>query len=215
MTVYRSTAAIPAVAGRAGFAAAGRFGHAVHALPDSGLVHRLTRGQAWIGVLGALLVGIVALNVLSLSMTTASGETGAQIDELQRSNSALRSEIAETLSAPKVESLALSYGLSRPQADDITYLESKASDLVQAAKVLAGAVLAGTPWAPSSDDETDAAVADTGYTDPAPDPAEPVYSAPAPSTSSPSSTSGSSEPPATTSAPPAAPSSSGGVGAGL
>ena len=34
---------------------------------------RLTRGRGWIGVLGALLVGIVALNVLSLSLSAGSG----------------------------------------------------------------------------------------------------------------------------------------------
>ena len=65
MTVYRSkswgvsasqgAAAIPLVAGRAAVA--------VRELPDSGAVVRMTRGRAWIAVLGALLAGIVALNV--------------------------------------------------------------------------------------------------------------------------------------------------------
>ena len=38
---------------------------AVRDLPDSSLIVRLTRGRAWIGVLGVLLVGIVALNVVT------------------------------------------------------------------------------------------------------------------------------------------------------
>ncbi|HEX5984483.1 MAG TPA: hypothetical protein VFY69_09785, partial [Solirubrobacterales bacterium] len=42
---------------------AGRTAVAVGQLPDSGLVVRMTRGRAWIAVLGLLLVGIVALNV--------------------------------------------------------------------------------------------------------------------------------------------------------
>jgi hypothetical protein len=215
MTVYRSTHAIPAVAGRAGIAAAGRVGIAISELPDSGLVHRLTRGRAWIAVLGALLTGIVALNVVSLSLTTSSGTVGAQIDQLERSNSALRSELAEKLSAPKIEAAAPTFGLTRPAADDITYIDFKPDDIGRALKVMLGEIVSAiTPWSPPSSDETDASSAD--------------ITAPVPETTATSadvsSPSGSSTPP-TTSATAGAPdassssssssSSSGGVGTGL
>ncbi len=42
----------------------GRTAFAVRGLPDSGLMVRLTRGRAWIALLGVLLAGIVALNVV-------------------------------------------------------------------------------------------------------------------------------------------------------
>ena len=44
---------------------------AVRRLPDSGLMVRMTRGRAWIGVLGVLLAGIVALNVITLSLAAS------------------------------------------------------------------------------------------------------------------------------------------------
>ena len=40
---------------------------AVRRLPDSGLMVRMTRGRVWIGVLGVLLAGIVAINVATLT----------------------------------------------------------------------------------------------------------------------------------------------------
>ena len=46
---------------------------AVRHLPDSSLMVRMTRGRAWIGVLGVLLVGIVALNVVTLSLAATAG----------------------------------------------------------------------------------------------------------------------------------------------
>src|SRR6202012_2468956 len=64
---------IPIAAGTPGRAAV-----AVTQLPESGLIHRLTRGRAWIGVLGVLLVGIVALNVVTLSFAASAGQGGQQ-----------------------------------------------------------------------------------------------------------------------------------------
>ena len=60
---------------------------AVRNLPDSGLIVRLTRGRAWIGVLGVLLVGIVTLNVITLSFAAGAGHDrpehpGARAGEL-------------------------------------------------------------------------------------------------------------------------------------
>ena len=63
------------------------------------LIMRLTRGRGWIGVLGALLVGIVALNVISLSLTAGSGRISLQIDELKTEISSLHAQIDERLSA--------------------------------------------------------------------------------------------------------------------
>jgi hypothetical protein len=52
--------------------AVGATAGAVGGLADSGLVVRLTRGRLWIGALAMLLVGIVALNVMALSLNATS-----------------------------------------------------------------------------------------------------------------------------------------------
>ena len=44
---------------------------------------RLTRGRAWIGVLGVLLVGIVALNVVTLSFAASAGKIDENIQALE------------------------------------------------------------------------------------------------------------------------------------
>jgi hypothetical protein len=130
MTVYRSSSSrIPLAAGRAAVA--------VRELPDSGAVVRLTRGRLWIGVLGTLLVGIVALNVVSLGLNSSSGRAGEQANELEQANSALRAQIAEKLSSSKVEAAAMSLGLAVPAPGDISYLTYSGSDLARAAKGLA------------------------------------------------------------------------------
>ncbi len=69
--------------------AVGRTAVAVRQLPDSGLVVRMTRGRAWIGVLGVLLVGIVALNVVTLSFAASSGKISEQIRTLESENTVL------------------------------------------------------------------------------------------------------------------------------
>src|SRR5207245_4212759 len=69
--------------------AVGRTAGAVRHLPDSGLVVRMTRGRAWIGVLGVLLVGIVALNVVTLSFAASSGKIYQNIEALEQDNSVI------------------------------------------------------------------------------------------------------------------------------
>lgn len=229
MTIYRSGSAIPDLAGRAGVvgvavagragvagaAAAGRVGVAVRELPDSGAVVRLTRGRLWIGLLGALLAGIVALNVISLGLTSGAGQTGVAIDQLQNDNSALRAEIAEKLSATRVQSAAPTLGLSVPPPVDITYITYNDSDLGRAAKALAGeAATAAAPWTPSAQPDTTAPAADV---------TQPVPSTETATTSPSTPTTTSTPAPASSTSAPAAPSSpsasgggsSGGVGTGL
>ena len=101
--------------------AAMRSAGAVRDFSDSGLIVRLTRGRGWIAVLCALLGGIVALNVLSLSLTAGSGRTSLQIDELKTQVSGLQAQIEEKLSASKVEAEAVEAraGEPRPEGDHL------------------------------------------------------------------------------------------------
>ena len=118
-------------------AAAGAAG-AVRDISDSSLIMRLTRGRGWIAVLCALLVGIVALNVFSLSINTISGRVSQQIAEFERSNSALRASLAEELSASRVEETASTLGLTTPPGDQVTYLEASDDDLEKFLRLLRG-----------------------------------------------------------------------------
>ena len=109
-------------------AAVGAVG-AVRDISDSSLIVRLTRGRGWIGVLCALLAGIVALNVFSLSINTTSGRVEQQISELERSNSALRATLADELSASKVELAAANLGLYTPPGDEVVFVDAADNDL--------------------------------------------------------------------------------------
>jgi len=104
--------------------AVGRTAVAVRALPDSGLVVGMTRGRAWIAVLGTLLAGIVALNVMTLSLGASSGRIDQQIAGLEQEASALRAQLAERLSRDRVAAAASRLGMVAPAPGDITYLDA-------------------------------------------------------------------------------------------
>jgi hypothetical protein len=141
----------PAVAGAALFPqAAVRGVGAVKDFSDSSLILRLTRGRGWIGVLGALLVGIVALNVLSLSLSAGSGRLSLQIDELKTEVSALHAQIDERLSAGRVEAEAARLGLAVPDPKAITYLRANDADAARLAHLLGTDSFLLAPSVPSS-----------------------------------------------------------------
>jgi len=130
--------------------AAVRSAGAVRDFSDSGLIVRLTRGRGWIAVLCALLGGIVALNVLSLSLTAGSGRTSLQIDELKTEVSSLRAQIDERLSAVKVEAEAARLGLANPDPRAITFLSAANANAARLAHLLATDSFLLAPSQPSS-----------------------------------------------------------------
>lgn len=137
--VSRQGIAQPALAGAALIPhAAVRTAGAVRDLSDSGLIVRLTAGRGWIAVLCALLGGIVALNVVSLSINSTSGRVSQAIEEYERQNSSLRGELAEQLSASRVELGAATLGLSVPPPEEVRYLEAGDADLERLASLLGG-----------------------------------------------------------------------------
>lgn len=131
--------------------AVGRTAGAVGGIADSGLFVWLTRGRIWIGALGALLVGIVALNVIALSFSSASSDAGRQADQLELQNSSLRAELATTLSSEEVQRTAARLGLVVPDPGSITYLKASSDDAAEAARRLRSGELTtasyGTPVA--------------------------------------------------------------------
>ncbi|HEX5713582.1 MAG TPA: hypothetical protein VFX85_09745 [Solirubrobacterales bacterium] len=118
---------------------AGRTAVAVGQLPDSGLVVRLTRGRAWIAVLGALLAGIVALNVVTLSFAASAGRIDEQITLLDQEISVMKSKDARLSGIGPVRNAAGSLGLTMPASDEIHFTDAGPESVATAAQRLAAA----------------------------------------------------------------------------
>jgi hypothetical protein len=132
---------------RVGLVAAGAAGHAGRAavavtqLPESGLIHRLTRGRAWIALLGVLLVGIVGLNVVTLSFAASAGKVQESNLALSRENSVMQGREAKVYGQGPQRHKAAEMGLAIPtaQPQDVT---ARPTDAAEAAARLAAAAKA-------------------------------------------------------------------------
>jgi hypothetical protein len=119
--------------------AAGRTAVAVRQLPDSGLVMRMTRGRAWIAVLGVLLVGIVGLNVATLSFAASAGQIDGDLTTLEQENGVLKNRVALLYGTERARNEASGLGLAMPSSDQIHFIESSPKDVATAAQRLAAA----------------------------------------------------------------------------
>ncbi len=117
--------------------AVGRTAVAVRQLPDSGLVVRMTRGRAWIAVLGILLVGIVGLNVVTLSFAASSGKIDEQISTLEKENSMLGTRMEMKYGTERIHAEGAAAGLV--EAEEPTLVTSSPDDVAVAAERLAAA----------------------------------------------------------------------------
>lgn len=111
----------------------------VKQLPDSGLVVRMTQGRAWIAVLGVLLVGIVALNVLTLSIAAGAGHVDENVQALEKENTILASRDAERSGAGRVRHEAGAIGLAMSDVDQVTAVNAGPDDAAIAAERLGAA----------------------------------------------------------------------------
>ena len=128
---------------------------AVSGLADTGLFVRLTRGRLWIGLLAALLAGIVAVNVLALSFGATASRLGQDADGLQRANSALRARLAGKLSDQRVQAAAIRAGMIVPQPGAIRYLRWHRGDArVAARRLAAGEIADAAPALPATEAAT-------------------------------------------------------------
>jgi hypothetical protein len=128
-----------AAGGRLAGVAVGRTAVAVRELPDSGLVVRMTRGRAWIAVLGALLAGIVALNVVTLSFAASSSKVDERNTTLEQENSRLQSVLAREQSGKKTRHEAQAMGLAMPTTEEPTVIKAGPDVVAKAAQRLAAA----------------------------------------------------------------------------
>lgn len=126
----------------AGFAklpvtAVGRTAGAVSGIADSGLVAWLTRGRAWIALLGVLLGGIVAVNVYGLSLSAQTSVIQTKIDQFERENSVLAGRVDRRSSSGRIQEVASTLGLTAPTPDTIRYLKPAGADAETAGQRLA------------------------------------------------------------------------------
>ncbi len=112
---------------------------AVRQLPDSGLMVRMTRGRAWIGVLGLLLVGIVAINVVTLSLSASAGHIDRNIGALEDENSLLNARVSHLYGSARIRHEAAGQGLAAASSDQIGYLQASKQDMAIAAQRLSAA----------------------------------------------------------------------------
>jgi hypothetical protein len=99
----------------------------------------MTRGRAWIAVLGVLLVGIVALNVVTLSFAASAGKIDEQITTLEKENSVLGGREALKYGSARIRSAAGELGLVMPNFEDPKLIEAGPRDVATAARRLAAA----------------------------------------------------------------------------
>ncbi len=118
---------------------AGRTAVAVGQLPDSGLMVRITRGRLWIGVLGVLLAGIVALNVVNLSLNSTAAKLDGQMTVLDQENGVLTNRAAAKLSSERVRGVATGLGFSQGNSADTVFVEYGPKTIATAAARLAAA----------------------------------------------------------------------------
>jgi hypothetical protein len=112
---------------------------AVRQLPDSSLMVRMTRGRVWIGVLGVLLAGIVAINVATLSLSAAAGGIDRNIQALEEENSLISGRDARLSGSARVRHDAAALGLTAATTDQVGYVQASSKDVAIAAQRLAAA----------------------------------------------------------------------------
>jgi hypothetical protein len=100
---------------------------------------RMTRGRAWIAVLGVLLVGIVGLNVATLSFGASAGKIDEQITSLEGEISMLESREAKYFSTARIRNEGAAAGLAMPTTEEPTVVEFEPQDVATAAARLAAA----------------------------------------------------------------------------
>jgi hypothetical protein len=101
------------------------------------LLDSILRGRAWVALVGALLAGIVFLNVSVLELNRGIASTSARTAKLERANSRIRGKVADLGSAERIQSMAEARGYILPLPGEVTYLRPSASDARRAAARIA------------------------------------------------------------------------------
>jgi hypothetical protein len=138
----------------------GRTAVAVTQLPESGLIHRLTRGRAWIGLLGVLLIGIVGLNVVTLSFAASAGKVEERNLALSQDNSVAAGRLAALSGQHLLHKEAKEQGLSPQMTTEPKSLSVSPDSVNRAAARLAA--MAAAAGAATSEVEAGASEGQSG-----------------------------------------------------
>ena len=128
--VARRAVPAPALPRRGTTSAFGR----IRALPEHRVIDRLLRSRAWIWALGALLGGIVAMQVSLLKLNSGISRAVTTTTTLERQNAELEAAIARLSATDRIEVGAQSLGMVMPPAGDVSYLDARPSDATRAAR---------------------------------------------------------------------------------
>ncbi len=104
----------------------------VRALPEHRVIDRLLRSRAWIWALGALLGGIVAMQVSLLKLNSGISRAVETTTTLERQNAGLEQDIARLSRTDRIQTGAASLGMVLPPAGDVGYLRSRPDDAARA-----------------------------------------------------------------------------------
>ena len=168
----------------------------VRALPEHRVVDRLLRSRAWIWALGALLGGIVAMQVSLLKLNSGISRAVTTTTTLERQNADLEASIARLMATDRIQTGAQGLGMLMPPAGEVGYLNAGPQDATRAVRrmeppsdeaaallanggVVPGSLAAAAPLDASTPVTDAAAIAPptTTTTSVAPPPAEPVVEA--------------------------------------
>lgn len=119
-----------------GVAIASRVAGVALDVSSSRMMDRVVRGRMWIGVIAFSLIGLVAMQVSLLKLNSGIGRAAQTVTTLERSNSALRSDITALSAGDRIQRLAVAQGLVMPAPGDVAYLRagSRLEDAVRAAR---------------------------------------------------------------------------------
>ena len=84
---------------------------------------RVAGGVVWIGIIGALLAGVVAMNVAVLRLNMKLDHLGQERADLRAENAALSVQLSSAASAPRIQGLAAKrLGYVQATPDQTSYL---------------------------------------------------------------------------------------------
>jgi cell division protein FtsL len=106
----------------------------VRALPEHRVVDRLLRSRLWIWALGALLGGIVTMQVSLLKLNSGISRAVETTTTLERQNAELEMSIARLSSPQRIDEGAQALGMILPPAGEVDYLTAGPQDAERAVR---------------------------------------------------------------------------------
>src|SRR5918994_3159387 len=106
----------------------------IRTLPDHRVVDRLLRSRLWIWALGALLGGIVAMQVSLLKLNSGISRAVETTTTLERQNAGLETAIARLSAPDRIHTGAQALSMVLPQAGEVGYLTAGPQDAERAVR---------------------------------------------------------------------------------